>query len=567
MKNRARLHSLLGDIYDGDTAQALTERIEQRVSDVAVHIEDRATWSESDILLITYADSFSEDDKPPLHSLLQFLRAYVPGLFSQVHLLPFFPYTSDDGFAISDYLNVSSHNGSWRDIDALKGDHELVFDYVVNHGSSTHPRFQEFLEDKAPGNQYFITADEATDVSMVTRPRATPLLQAYDTARGQQFVWCTFSRDQVDWNFANPDVLYEFVDVFIKYIEYGARWLRIDAIAYLWKELGTTCVHLPQTHGVVKVLRAVAETISPTIKILTETNVPQEENLSYFGEGDEAHIVYNFSLPPLLTHTMLSGDSRHLTHWCSSLPTLPDGCTFLNFTASHDGVGLRPAEGILNDQETQDLVQCLRSFGGLVTERRRPDGSLSPYEANISLFDAFKGTVDGIDDLQTERFLLSQCLMLALKGVPALYYNSLLATPNYVDGLRATGRNRTINRRKWTLAEVAAHLDSPDNAPKRVLDGLKSMLDARRRQSAFHPEAGQVCLKLDNRLFAIQRTAETSQSLLCVFNISHQTAHTPAGALGVDRLDESRAVFKTGQLRFEEGELQMGPYSAVWYEL
>ncbi|MEE2758005.1 MAG: sugar phosphorylase [Myxococcota bacterium] len=568
MKSQARLQALLGDIYSSETARLLAERISKRVSEVSVQIADRALWCESDVLLITYADSFSEENQPPLLSLKQFLRDYAPGLFSQVHLLPFYPYTSDDGFAVSDYLKVAGHNGSWSDIDALTNDHDLVFDYVINHGSSQHPRFKEFLDDRPPGNQYFITADPETDVSKVTRPRASSLLQEYQTAKGVQFVWCTFSRDQVDWNFANPEVLYDFVEVFIQYIEHGARWLRIDAIAYLWKQLGTNCVHLPQTHGVVKVLRAVADAISPTIKLLTETNVPQDENLSYFGDGDEAHIVYNFSLPPLLTHTLLSGDSGHLTRWCRSLPALPPGCTLLNFTASHDGVGLRPAEGILSERETKNLVNCLRSFGGLVTERRRPDGSLSPYEANISMFDAFKGTVAGIDSLQTERFLLSQCLMLALKGVPALYYNSLLATPNNLEGLKATGRNRTINRRKWTLTEVSERLDPVDGQPRRVLDGLRTMLNVRRQQTAFHPESEQVCLDLDTQLFAIKRTAANSgQCLICVFNVSDKSTQVPVADLGVVKLSERRAVYRTGDLRFDRETLGMGPYAAIWYEI
>ena len=568
MKHRARLRTLLDGIYDAETAQTLTDRISRRISETTLDIKERALWCESDVLLITYANSFSEENTPPLRSLATFLNDYAPGMFSQVHLLPFYPFTSDDGFAVSDYLTVSKENGSWSDIDALKVDYELVFDFVINHGSSQHPRFKEFLEDQPPGNQYFITADEHTDVSTVTRPRASRLLQQYDTACGPRFVWCTFSRDQVDWNFANPDVLYDFVDAFMLYLEHGARWLRIDAIAYLWKQLGTTCVHLPQTHAVVKALRAISDSISPSIKLLTETNVPQDENFSYFGEGDEAHIVYNFSLPPLLTHALLSGDGRHLTNWCRSTPPLPHGCTLLNFTASHDGIGLRPAEGILNDRETQDLVRCLRSFGGLVTERRKPDGSLSPYEANISLFDAFKGTIAGIDDMQTERFLLSQCLMLALKGVPALYYNSLLATPNHVKGVEQTGRNRTINRRKWTLKEIAATLEPVDGPAKQVLDGLRTMIEVRRRQPAFHPEAGQSCLELDPRLFALRRSDDDSgQRLICVFNLSNQTVSVAANALGISTFDETQTIFEKGRMRVDMHSLELGPYAALWSDV
>ena len=563
----ASFDELLEILYEPAVARSLSDRIGRRLSDVSFPSVRNERWSASDIVFITYADAFKSDEESPLRCLHRFLKERLPGLATQVHLLPFFPYTSDDGFAVSDYRNLNPSHGSWDDIRALSQDHELMFDLVINHASSQHPFFQDFLADRAPGNRYFKTAEEGQDVSQVTRPRASPLLQTFDTKSGPKQVWCTFSRDQVDWDFANPEVLYEFVDLFVSYVERGATWMRVDAIAFLWKTVGTSCVHLPQTHAVVKLFRAIVERVAPDFKILTETNVPLAENLSYFGDGDEAHIVYNFSLPPLLTHSLLIGDSTHLTRWCQSLPSLPEGCTFLNFTASHDGIGVRPAEGILTDAQIKELTDCVSMFGGRVNQRQRADGSLGPYEANVSLFDAFKGTVDGEDAWQVERFLSSQGVMMALAGVPALYYNSVLAAPNHHQGFAETGRNRTINRRKWTIDEVNERLSDAKGTPARVLEGIRTLVETRRQLDAFHPEASQECCFIDQRLFVItRRSRDESQTVICVFNLTKYPVSISKSSLGMTPNRPVTVHYQSGTLSSEDNGFELAPYAMIWLE-
>ena len=567
-EQRARLHELLDGVYTADAAEDLTRRIAARLDGATARANTGPAWSAADVVLITYADAISNEGEAPLRSLRTFLSTHLDGLIGQVHLLPFFPFTSDDGFAVSDYRHVDPQHGVWADVRALSEDVDLVFDLVINHASSAHRLFQDFLENTSPGNQFFMTADPSVDVSGVTRPRATRLLQEYETQDGPRHVWCTFSRDQVDWDFSNPEVLYEFVDVVVEYIEHGASWLRVDAIAYLWKELGTSCVHLPQTHAIVKVLRLVAEALDPNFKILTETNVPLAENLSYFGDGDEANIVYNFSLPPLLLHALVTEDTRVLTEWCSSLPQLPEGCTFLNFVASHDGIGLRPAEGLLDAEQLDELIHCVELFGGRLTQRARPDGSLSPYEANIALFDACQGTVEGEDAWQVERFLASQGLMLSLAGVPALYYNSLLAAPNDYAGLAETGRNRTINRTKWSSEQINARLSNPEGAPARVLTTLSAMLRVRQAQNAFHPEARQQCISVDPRVFVVWRTCpKTGQRVLCINNLSRSPITLSAAALQLPAAAKANILFNSGDVSLEDETVSLAPYTVSWIEV
>ena len=566
---RAKLHGLLSTVYDKTVVDALCTETCVRVETLG-HIDDSPVrgWQASDVMLITYGDAFSSADRSSLETLHAFFEQRLSALFSTVHILPFFPYTSDDGFAVSDYLAVDPALGTWADVVNFGKAVDLMFDFPLNHASSAHKHFIEFLNDETPGNTYFVTAPADADVSMVTRPRAHQLLQEFETKSGAKHLWCTFSRDQIDWDFGNPAVLLLFVDILLFYIKNGAKWLRLDAIAYLWKELGSNCIHLPQTHALVQVFRLISEYVQRDFRIITETNVPNEENLSYFGAGDEAHLVYNFSLPPLVLHALLSGQSQWLMRWCNDLPQLPQGCTYLNFLASHDGVGMRPVEGLIPKSELEEIFRALESFGGLLTNRRCADGSLTPYEANISYFDAVKGTYDGIDEWQIERFLSAHAIMLSLAGVPAVYYNSLLATPNYVEGVEQTQRNRTINRRKWSIDEVDARLEDPSQPSFKVFRELERLIKARRSEPAFSPGAKQYCIDAGSDVFVLCReSTEANSKVICCFNLSSAGVEL---ALEQLKLPTSTRVFRilgSGQPVEKASPLQLGAYEFAWLKI
>lgn len=478
-------------------------------------------WNEEDVVLITYGDSIKTEKQAPLTTLHTFLNKNLKEQLSIVHILPFFPYSSDDGFSVIDFRKVNPELGDWSDIEELNKDFDLMADLVINHASSKSEWFNNFLQQKGHGKDFFICEDPSRDLSQVTRPRSTPLLTAYKTSEGTKHVWTTFSADQVDLNFSNPKLLVEMMDILLEYISRGSRIIRLDAIAFLWKVVGTTCLHLPETHEVVKLMRDVAEFVDPNSIILTETNVPNKENLSYFGNGNEAHMVYQFSLPPLLLHALHTGSSAYLNQWAKSLPELEGDKTFFNFTASHDGIGVRPLEGLLPDEEKLTLVENMKNFGGLLNYKSNADGSTSPYELNITYFDALKGTANGEDRLQVERFLASQTIMMSMAGIPAFYIHSLTATPNYHEGVKETQHNRTINRRKWQLNELDVLLNS-DTPQQKVFSELQRRILIRKKQYAFHPNAKQVILNLGKSLFAFVRKSET-QVLVMVANLSDKT--------------------------------------------
>ncbi|WP_319590224.1 alpha-amylase family glycosyl hydrolase [uncultured Draconibacterium sp.] len=515
-----KIESRLKFIYKDEYDKSILADLIHVISSYRINSSKGHKWDEKDVVLITYGDSVKTDDEAPLQTLRAFLNEKLNEQLTVVHILPFFPYSSDDGFSVIDFREVNPELGDWRDVEDLTKDYDLMADLVVNHASSKSHWFKNFLKQHGKGKDYFITEDPETDLSQVTRPRNTPLLTPYETANGTKHVWTTFSADQVDLNFSNPDLLVEMMDILLGYIDKGARIIRLDAIAFLWKVVGTTCLHLPETHEVVKLMRDVAEFINPDTIILTETNVPNKENLSYFGDGDEAHMVYQFSLPPLLLHALHTGNSNYLSTWAKSLPQLDGDKTFFNFTASHDGIGVRPLEGLLPDEEKNTLVENMKGFGGRINYKSNPDGSQSPYELNITYFDALKGTHKGEDLLQADRFLASQICMMSFAGVPAFYIHSLTATPNYYEGVEKTQHNRTINRRKWELDELKEVLRS-DTPQKKVFESLQQLILLRKKQAAFHPNASQEILDFGTDFFVLKRKAE-NQTILVIINLSDE---------------------------------------------
>jgi glucosylglycerate phosphorylase len=481
---------------------------------------------EQDVMLITYADNLQESDVPPLRTLGTFCRERLKDVVSVVHLLPFFPYSSDDGFSVIDYRRVNPTSGDWPDVARLAENFDLCFDLVINHASASSEYFQKFLAGDEQYKNFFITLDPETDTSSVLRPRTSPLLHQFDSAAGSVWCWTTFSADQLDLNFAHPDVLLEFLDILLFYVSQGARIIRLDAIAYLWKTLGTSCAHLPETHLVVQLMRELLDIVAPHVILLTETNVPHEDNISYFGDGtNEAQVVYNFPLPPLVLHTLTAQNTAHLTRWAATLEPPSDRTTYLNFTASHDGVGVRPAVDILSESEFNDLVAIAEKHGGNVSAKNDQQGHPIPYELNINYFDALNNPNEPADpELEVRRFLLSQSIALVLRGMPAIYIHSLLGSRGWPAGVQQTGHARTINREKLQLADVESQLQDKTSLRFRIFISYCRLIQLRRQQKAFHPNATQTILNLGDTCFAVLRTStDHQQSILALHNVTDQT--------------------------------------------
>ncbi|MCG7865749.1 MAG: sugar phosphorylase [Candidatus Thiodiazotropha taylori] len=565
-----RLLGHLSLLYGEQQAATLLPKLHELIGR---HIEVRQgkrleipRWDEKDSVLIGYGDSIQYPGMTPLASLKQFLDRRLNGVFSMVHVLPFFPYSSDDGFSVSDFRSVNPELGDWQDIRELGENFSLLFDLVLNHMSREHLWFVNFVHDEEPGRDYVVQVSPDENLSMVVRPRSTPLLSRVRTPRGMLDVWATFSNDQIDLNYANPEVLLEFIDILLDYIRRGARAVRLDAVAFLWKEIGTSCIHLPQTHEVIKLFRTLLDVLEPGAILLTETNVPHQENISYFDQGDEANMVYQFSLPPLILHAIMCQTTEFLVPWARSLEqeTLPEGCTYLNFTASHDGVGLRPLEGLVPDEDLDELLDMMRRRGGYVSMRATTEGRDRPYELNISYFDAFAAEDDDVDPWHIARYMLSQTLPFSFRGIPAVYINALGATPNDPLGVERTGMTRSINRRKWDGAELERLIDLPLTDAGQVFPEYIRRLRIRSGIKAFHPDAPQRVLDMPDGILALERTSlDGGQRVYAIHNMTGDLRSVDISALGgasrrwFDALHQVVPDMDGDGVRFR-------PYQTVW---
>ena len=438
-------------------------------------------------------------------------------------------------------------------------------DLVVNHCSQESQWFKNFQARKNPGKEYFFEASPSDDLSQVVRPRTSPLLRETTTDDGKRYVWCTFSHDQVDLNFSNPQVFLEMVQIMRLYLNHGVRIFRLDAVAFLWKEVGTDCIHLPETHEFVRLFRALIEAHTPNAIVITETNVPNHENLSYFGNANEAHGIYNFSLPPLLLHAFVSGNSRHLKRWSMSMPPAQKGTFYFNFIASHDGIGLRPTKGLLAQKEIDELVSTMQDFGALISWRAVDNDKKEPYEINVALSDALQGTASGPDQWQQQRFLCAHAIMFALEGVPGVYIHSLLGTKNDHELVDKTQQNRSINRKKWDVNDIIDKLETPNSHHSKTLANMKKLLAIRIKQPAFHPNAVQFTLQLSDQLFGFWRQNEDrSQSIFCIFNITDQTVSLPLNTVNLISLETWVDLISEKQYNAIEDTIELPPCGFIW---
>ena len=565
---RLRLQEHLSLIYPEQDVRPVIDRLIDAMgfeSGLQEPLQHRNKWDQSDVMVITYGDSMKRESEKPLQTLHQFLRSHLIDCINWVHILPFYPYSSDDGFAVSDYNSVNPELGDWQDISAMASDFQIMADMVVNHCSASHHWFEAYKRGVAPYDRYFAEASPYDDLSAVVRPRTSPLLQAVNTEDGLKHVWCTFSHDQIDLNFSNPDILVEIAKMMCLYMDHGATIFRLDAIAFLWKEVGTSCMSLPQTHEIIRLLRTLAEYKHPDAIMITETNIPNRENLSYFGNGNEAHLIYNFSFPPLMLHAMLTGSSRYLKQWMMSMPPAQSGTTYLNFIASHDGIGLRPAEGLLSDAEIDQVADAMREFGGLISSRTVNAEHSRPYELNIALYDAMKGTLDGEDGYQFERFICAHTIMLALEGVPAFYLNSLLATCNDTEKVMETGSNRAINRHSWDADQLEGYLHDTSTDHARVFEALKKLIALRAKQAAFHPNATQFTLHLGEEVFAFWRQSiGREQSIFAINNLTADEQVIPLSSINLIVTDHWQDLITGEAFDEHHGDLLLQPYQTVW---
>lgn len=534
----------LTSLFDEPKRSDIADRLAKLIDTQQV-IPPIEPLNEKNIYLITYGDSIQSANQKPLQALRTMLDETVSDIITDVHLLPMFPYTSDDGFSVTDYLQINPELGDWSDIDELAKNYRLMYDFVANHMSESSDWFQQFLQGKPGFKEAFVEKESDFDASNVVRPRTSPLFHTYGISEKQ--VWSTFSKDQVDVNIQDPEMFIRLTETLLTYITRGATSIRLDAIGFLWKESGTTCIHLPQTHAVIQIWRLLTDYFAPNTQIITETNVPHQENISYFGNGNnEAQQVYQFPLPPLTLHAFTTHDATHLTNWAKTIAPISETATYFNFLASHDGIGMRPTEGILTDQDREKLAEKVVQNGGQISYKNNPDGSKSIYELNINYSDALRNAGES-NDLAVQKMLAAHHILFSVIGVPAVYYHSLFGSRNDKEAAETSGIPRRINREKLDLAALESELES-NPYRQAIFTGLKKLAEIRKSEVAFNPYKQQEVISSATNVFALKRG-----DVYCYTNVSNKAVTIETA--GVKNL-------LTGEL--VNGSYELPAYGYAW---
>ena len=585
---REKILTKLSRLYGEDTAKEYMPELEricrvyyayktEEMLERTKTLDPKNLFTEEDVILITYGDLIREEGASPLTTLSKFCGLYLKQTINTLHILPFFPYSSDRGFAIEDFETVDPELGSWKDIEDLASRYKLMFDGVINHVSSKSRWFQRFLDGTPHYKDFFISYDSYDDLtseerSAIFRPRTTDILTKFHTIDGEKHVWSTFSKDQIDLNYKNPEVLVRVIEILLLYARKGADIIRLDAITFLWASPGTSCANLEETHMIVKVFRDILDLVAPHVSIITETNIPHEDNISYFGNGsDEAHMVYNFALPPLVLHTFYTKDTTRLNEWAESLKPVSETTSYFNFLDSHDGVGLMAVKDLLSHDEIKFVIQRAREHGGYISYKTDKDGLDVPYEINITWFNALcreDGTVK--TDLQVEKFIASRAMALALQGVPGIYLHSFFGTHNDIDAVSCPVSKREINRKALDYNILTKAIEDPDTLTSKIIRKLNTLISLRTKQSAFHPNGAQKILKVRPEIFALLRTSPNEdQHILSLINITDDEIQIAIPLKEVQIFKQGwYDLIRQDKHTFEDENisLTLKPYDVVWLE-
>jgi len=572
--DRLKIDKLLKTIYSNHTTEEInfiSNQLLQILNDFSEksayeEIRDKERWNESHSVLITYADSIYKNGEATLITLRKLLSKHFGNLSKVVHILPFLKSSSDGGFAVSSYDSLEEKFGGWDDLKSISKNHDLMADLVLNHVSSSHPWVQEFIKSQEPGISNVFSPDQNLDWSNVVRPRSSSLFSQINTEDGPKQVWTTFGPDQIDLNWHNPKMTLEFLNLIITYLSNGIKWFRLDAVGFIWKESGTTCLHLPKAHSIVKLLRVLLNNLLDEGVLITETNVPQKENLSYLIPDDEAHMAYNFPLPPILLEAIITSRADILNSWIFDWPILPEDTSFFNFTASHDGVGLRALEGLMNEQRIKGLLINCEKRGGLVSHRRLSNGEDKPYELNISWWSAMEDSSRDSNRFQFERFILTQLLVMALKGVPAFYLPALLASENDIKSFSMTGQRRDLNREKFKSDNLVSVLNNPESNANKNIKYLRNAMDIRSKLEQFHPSSEMECLSKGRSDIVVIKRGKGPKSVFAIHNMTENKINYQLNDYDLPEIIDNDFNMKDflASTKYNWKNISLDPFQVIW---
>jgi sucrose phosphorylase len=302
---------------------------------------------------------------------------------------------------------------------------------------------------------------------------------------------------------------------------------------------------------------------------VTETNVPHEQNISYFGDGtDEAHMVYNFALPPLVLHTFYSEDTAAISEWAAGLE-LPSGHTHLfNMLDTHDGIGVQGVKGILERKQIDALIERAEEHGAYVSFKPTDEGE-EPYEINCTWWSAIN--YDGSDEpiaFQVKRYVASRSLALVLKGIPGIYTHGAIALPSDHALVEKTGIKRDVNRGVIDTEIFREHLHQPGSKRSLLRLEQREISKMRTRHRAFHPRGEMRVLTPSVSVFAVLRISpEGDRRVLALTNVTGEVVHIDVPTAELSVPDTNWYDLVSGEHLSASGEVlsvELGPYDVVW---
>ncbi len=406
-------------------------------------------------MLITYADSMGSN----LKDLHRILNTHFTGAIGGVHILPFFPSSADRGFAPMRYDIVDEKFGSFADLDKMRRDFPLMFDFMINHISRSSEYFQDFLlkKDESAYKNFFIRykdfwkdgepTPEQVDLIYKRKPRV-PCIEAVFADHSTEKIWCTFDEEQVDLNVKSEETRSFIRDTLIDMCQKGASFIRLDAFAYAVKKPDTNCFFIEP--DVWDLLYEAQETVKPFgADILPEIH---EHYTIQKKLADKGFWVYDFALPMLVLHALYTGESKNLLHWL-------DICPRKQFTTldTHDGIGVVDVIGLLSDEEIELTKELLFTKGANVKKKYNTAAynNLDIYQINCTYYSAL-----GNND---RAYLLARAIQFFAPGVPQVYYVGLMVGENDIALMEETRQGRDINRHYYTDEEIERDMQRPVN--------------------------------------------------------------------------------------------------------
>ncbi len=453
-----------------------------------------------------------------------------------LHLMPLLdsPETDNDGgYAVSDFTRVKPSLGTMDDLKELAREcHRrkisLCLDFVMNHTSREHEwALRARAGEKEYQDRYFFFDNyDIPSQYEATCPQVFPT-----TAPGnftwledaQKFVMTTFYPYQWDLNYRNPDVFNAMVDNLLNLANHGVDVVRIDAVPYIWKELGTSCRNLPQVHTIVRMMRMICEVVCPSVLLLGEVVMEPAKVVPYFGtvEKPECHMLYNVTTMASIWHTLATGKVSLLKHQMDVINELPREYVFLNYLRCHDDIGWGLEYAWLQKEDMEEVPhkKFLNTYftGNWPGSRARGelynddpssgDARLCGTTASLCGLEAARAEGNGEEEKRAvDCDLMLHTCMMTLSGIPMLYSGDEIGQLNdysYRQNPAKAADSRYVHRGAFSW-EAAERRKEPETAENRLFHGIRRLEDLRKSRKVFSGEAAV-------------RTAETyDPSLLCL---------------------------------------------------